>query len=129
MDTPKKLKEQYGKGYRINVLAQVEHHEEIEREVAALFREAVIEKVETDPERILFVIKAEHFSLWRSFELFENKLSAQKKLKRYEIKESTLEEVFIHLSRLQPYVEEEQFKEPWQILCWEWGNNGCQLAT
>jgi len=69
----------------------------------------VIEKVETDPERLVFVIKTEKFSLWKSFDLFENQLTVENKVRRYEIKESTLEEVFLHLSRLQPPVEEQQY--------------------
>ena len=64
------------------------------------------------------MIKSDNFCLSRAFGLFENKLKADGKISHYQIKEATLEEVFIHLSRFQPYVEEQEYKEPWQLLCW-----------
>ena len=75
----------------------------------------------------MFVIKNDNFHLGRAFGLFENKLKETGLIEQYQISEGTLEEVFIHLSKQQPFVEEQEYHEPWQILCWEWGQTGCQL--
>lgn len=104
----------------------VDFQDELIELVKRCFGEDVqVERVESNPEFIVFIIKNSSFCLSKAFELFEDSLAKEGKILRYEIKESTLEEVFIHLSRLQPHVEEIQYAEPWQLLCWEWGTTGC----
>jgi hypothetical protein len=86
-------------------MAKVEFHDELIHLVKRTFGDDVqTEKIETNPEFIVFIIKNSNFCLSKAFELFEDELSRRGKIDRYEIKESTLEEVFIHLSKLQPIV-------------------------
>lgn len=107
LDTPKMLKEKYGQGYRINVTVGEQLQAELVEKVKRCFGEDVqVERIEANPEFLVFIIKNGSFRLSRAFELFEDELSSKGKIQRYEIKESTLEEVFIHLSKLQPHVEE-----------------------
>ena len=64
---------------------------ELIEKVKACFGEDIqIERVEGNPEFLVFIIKNASFRLSRAFELFEDELSSKGKIQRYEIKESTL---------------------------------------
>lgn len=84
-----------------------------------------MDKLEEEKTAV-FTIENSKFSYSRAYELFENKLMKEKLVSKYKIKESTLEEVFLFLSQLQPPVDQVEYSEPWQFCCWERGANGCQ---
>lgn len=74
----------------------------------------------------MFTVENDKFNYSRAYSLLENELLSNGVIKKYQVNESTLEEVFLFLSQLQPEVEAVEYKEPWQFCCWECGDQGCQ---
>ena len=134
LDTPKNLTLKYGKGFRIQLyVSDTTKLQEIKARVVERFgRDVTDEEIpESKGKGTLFVIPSSSFNLSEAYQLCHNQLYLEEKLvQKYHIAQSTLEEVFLHLSRMQPQIIEEQdYKEPWQCCCWEFGATGCMCIV
>lgn len=114
------MKKKYGKGYRALVKSAVENHTEVKKIVGEAFGEkhVTVENIGDNPENIIFTIKSKEFLYSKAFKLFETELKKSGMIHGYKINESTLEEIFLLLSEMQPEPEDYQIKEPWEFCCW-----------
>ena len=67
---------------------------------------------EADSETEVFIVEANAFSYSKAYNLCQTLLE-KNIIEKYRINESTLEEVFLFLSQMQPPPVEEEYKEPW----------------
>ena len=101
IDTPAELKKRYGRGYRaIMKCQQAGKMAQIRREVQQCFSQYKQEILPED-SKLSFEFNKKDFVFSKAFNLFYNKLSKQQLISQFEISETTLEQVFIHLSKMQ----------------------------
>ena len=76
--------------------------------------------------KICFEFSKKNFIFSKAFGLFYNNLLKEGLILQFEISETTLEEVFIYLSRMQieQDIDPEEHKNS-TCCCWERNNKGC----